>query len=283
MSRTHSRRIPALAFCLASMFSLAAQAEEITLPMSDGGSLQAHWFPAPTNEARATVVALHGCGGLYQRDGKTLDSRYPDYVEFLHSRGYHVLLPDSLGSRGSGPLCSLKYRDRKVNFEMRRNDVIDAVNWAARQPQVDAKRIALLGWSHGAMTTLTAIDSSRPDAPAIAGAAMFYPGCSAISKRNDYRVEVPTLMMLGAKDDWTAPASCEKLAKRLANEDPAREFRLVVYPDSVHAFDSKNPVRARSDVPNGVDKSGVHVGGNPVAREASRAELDLFLQRIFKP
>lgn len=260
-----------------------AHAETIELPMQGGGELQAHWFPAAQPGARPTVVALHGCGGLYRRDGKTLDSRYPDYVEFLNARGYHVLLPDSFGSRGSGPVCSLKYADRKVDFDMRRQDVIDAVAWARQQPGVDARRIAVLGWSHGAMTALTAIDASRPGTPPVVGAALFYPGCGAISRQDNYRVDVPTLMMLGANDNWTAPASCEKVAARQQAAQPGREFRLVVYPDSVHGFDSKNPVRVRDDVPNGVNKRDVQVGGNPVARNASRAELELFLQRVFMP
>ncbi len=272
-----------LAFCLAALLANPLHAEEVAIPMPDGGTLKAHWFPAPMAGARPTVVALHGCGGLYRRDGKSLDPRYPDYVEFLHARGYHVLLPDSFGSRGSGPICSLKYRDRTINFDMRRQDAITALTWAGQQPQVDPRRIALLGWSHGAMTTLATIDASRTGAPPIAGAAMYYPGCGAAVRRAEYRVEVPALMMLGAKDDWTAPAPCEKLAQRQVAAHPEREFRLVVYPDSYHAFDSKNPVRTRTDVPNGIDPSGVHVGGNPVARAASRAELDLFLQRIFKP
>lgn len=266
-----------------ALSSQAALAEALTLPMSGGGALQAHWFPAADSGARPTVVALHGCGGLYKRDGVTLDARYPDYVEFLNERGINVLLPDSFGSRGSGPVCSLKYADRKVNFDMRRQDVIDAVNWAAKQPGVDPKRIALLGWSHGAMTTLTAIDATRAGTPPVAGAVVFYPGCGAISRRDDYRVDVPTLMMLGANDDWTAPASCEKVAAQQQAAQPDREFRLVVYPDSVHGFDSKNPVRVRDNIPNGVNKRNVNVGGNPAARAASRAELELFLQRIFKP
>lgn len=271
-----------LAAALALSTSLA-QAEALSLPMSRGGELQAHWFPAAAPGARPTVVALHGCGGLYKRDGVTLDPRYPDYVEFLNERGIHVLLPDSFGSRGSGPLCSLKYAERKVNFDMRRQDAIDAVNWAAKQPGVDPKRIALLGWSHGAMTTLTAIDATRAGTPPVAGAVLFYPGCGAIARRDDYRVDVPTLMLLGADDDWTAPAPCEKVAAQQQAAQPGREFRLVVYPDSVHGFDSKNPVRVRDNIPNGVNQRSVNVGGNPAARAASRAELDLFLQRIFKP
>jgi dienelactone hydrolase len=89
-------------------------------------------------------------------------------------------------------------------------------------------------------------------------------------------------MLLGDKDDWAPPQRCVQLAERTRASQPTADFTVKVYPDSHHGFDSARPVRFRTDVPNGVDRSGVHVGGNPVAREQSRRELDLFLARIFK-
>jgi dienelactone hydrolase len=269
--------------CAALLLVGSAPAEPVHVVRSDGGALLAHWFPVAGDSApRPAIVALHGCGGLYRRDGKTLDARYPEYVERLHQSGYHVLLPDSFASRGSGAICSLKFSERPITVETRRDDVIAAVRWLAERSDVDATRIAVLGWSHGATATLAAINAARGDSvPPVAGAVAFYPGCRALLKRR-FKLEIPLLMLLGDKDDWAPPASCVQLAEQTRASQPTADFTVKVYQDSHHGFDSARPVRFRTDVPNGVDRSGVHAGGNPVAREQSRRELDLFLTRIFK-
>jgi dienelactone hydrolase len=269
--------------CTALLPIGSALAEPVSLVRSDGATLLAHWFPvAGDSSPRPAVVALHGCGGLYRRDGKTLDARYPEYVQRLHQSGYHVLLPDSFGSRGSGSICGQRFSERTITVETRRDDAIAAVRWLAARSDVDAARIALLGWSHGAMTALGAINAAREvSPPPLAGAAAFYPGCRALLDQ-PFRLEIPVLMLLAEKDDWTPPARCVQLAERTRAAEPAADLAVKVYPDSYHGFDGARPVRFRTDVPNGVDRSGVHAGGNPVAREQSRRELDLFLARIFK-
>ena len=101
----------------------------------DGSPVVAHWRPlADATAPRPAVVALHGCGGLYQRDGKTFDPRYPRYVDRLHRAGYHVLLPDSFTPREMASICTVKGNERTISVETRRADVVAAVHWLARQP-----------------------------------------------------------------------------------------------------------------------------------------------------
>ncbi len=267
---------------LVALFALTAQAEPVQFASLDGTSLVAHWLPAPSSSGRApVVVALHGCGGLYQRDGATFDARYPEYAERLHALGFHVLLPDSFTPRGARQICTTANGERAITVETRRNDVLAALRWVAARADVDADRIVLLGWSHGAMTLLASINAARaPHAAPLAAAVAFYPGCKALLKQ-DFRIDVPLLLLLGEKDDWTPPASCVTLVDQLKRAQPQASVALHVYPDSYHGFDSTRPVRFRSDVPNGVNagvnKSGVHQGGNPQARAAALAELDRFL------
>ncbi|HET7774146.1 MAG TPA: dienelactone hydrolase family protein [Burkholderiaceae bacterium] len=266
----------------AACSAAAAWAVPVALPGPGGLTLKAHWFAAPGSTNAPAIIALHGCGGLYRRDGKTLDARYPDYVQRLNAQGYSVLLPDSFGSRGSGPICSVRNSERAIKVETRRDDVIAALAWVRLQPGVDARRVALLGWSHGARTTLSAIDASRSSfAREIVGAAVFYPGCGEL-QRKGMALQTAVLMQLGASDDWTPPARCEQLVTQLRAADPPADITLKIYPDSYHGFDSTGPVRFRADVPNGVNRSGVHAGGNPQAREAALSELDRFLKRIFQ-
>ena len=272
----------ALFTCLA-LLAGAAGAEPVRIEHSDDVPINAHWFPAPgATGARPAVVALHGCGGLYRRDGKTLDSRYPEYVAHLHEAGYHVLLPDSFGSRGLGPICALTRGERTITVETRRADVAAAVSWLAARPEVDAKRIALLGWSHGAGTTLNAINGLRADNPKpLAGAVVFYPGCSAALAQT-FRLDIPVLMLLGEKDDWTPPARCLQFAESARTAQPGVDLTVRVYANSHHGFDSTRPARFRTDVSTGANSTGVHVGGNPTARVDSQREMDAFLARIFR-
>ena len=271
----------ALASCMPPVHAESAGAP-MTIAGPQGLGLQVHWYPL--KEARGpqpVVIAFHGCGGLYRSDSVSFDDRYPDYIRYLHERGYAVLLPDSFTSRGSGPICEIPARDRTINVETRREDVLSAIAWLKSRSDVDGKRIALLGWSHGAMTVLSALNTQRePHAQGVAGAAVFYPGCTDLLRRG-YGLGVPLLMQLGALDDWTAPEPCEKLVAQLAAQ-PGADVSLRIYPDSYHGFDSRTPARFRYGVPNGINPRGVHVGGNRKARAQSLEELDAFLKRILQ-
>ena len=66
----------------------AAPAEPLQIPAGAGqATLVAHWYPLPGAAPKPAVLALHGCGGLYQRDGTTLDARYPAYRQLLAELG----------------------------------------------------------------------------------------------------------------------------------------------------------------------------------------------------
>ena len=254
----------------------------IDLPLADGTALTAHWYPLAGHAPRPAVVALHGCGGLWRNArsiGTAFEGRYPEYIARLHAAGFHVLLPDSFTARGSGPICSQPAADRVIKVETRRADVRAGVQWLAARPEVDAARILVLGWSHGAMTALSALNARRTDAAApVAGVIAFYPGCTELL-RWPFGLSQPLLMQLGGADDWTPPARCEQLVARTRNVQPTVDITLRVYLGAYHGFDGHNPVRFRAGVPNGVNAAGVHAGGDPQARRAAHAELDHFLAR----
>jgi dienelactone hydrolase len=264
----------------AALLALAptlARAERVAITAPDGTVLVAHWMPRPEGGVGPAVLGLHGCGGLYERTGTAFDPRYPEYVSRLHRAGFHVLLPDSFGSRGSGSVCAVPNRNRTITVETRRNDALAAIDWLASRPDVDPRRIVLLGWSNGASTVLSALNAARPSyARNVAAAIVFYPGCSAFLKER-FELQAPTLMLLGEKDDWTPPQRCTQLAERTRQAQPGVELDVHLYSDSYHGFDSTQPVRYRRDVPNGVSRTGVHSGGNPAARAAALLEIDGFL------
>jgi dienelactone hydrolase len=163
--------------------------------------------------------------------------------------------------------------------EDRRADTYAALRWLAQQPGVDASKLVVAGWSHGAQTALSVEDATedfvrgQPVKPRAVVA--FYPGCRKFNKMFNYALAAPLLLMIGQADDWTPASECVDLHRRLAKPG-ATPFDIVVYPDSYHGFDGTAEVAVRENVGN--TRSGrAMVGGNPQAREASHARMFEFL------
>ena len=273
-----------LGFCVPAAAQIASFNSFSSL---DGTQIKALVFHPPSsssNEAsRGTVVALHGCGGLYATTGSRkgqLNARHQAMADLLVAEGYNVVFPDSLTPRGETELCTQKMGTRKIDQTERRADVLGTLAWVATQPWAQPGRVALLGWSHGGSAVLSATDASRADVrgqaikPALAVA--FYPGCAAALK-SGYKPSTTLVLMLGEKDDWTPPGPCVALGQAVGAE-------VNLYADSYHDFDNPTgAVRLRKDVPNGVNPGqGVHVGPNPAAREQAYTRLRLLLVQAFK-
>ncbi|MDP3229916.1 MAG: prolyl oligopeptidase family serine peptidase [Acidovorax sp.] len=272
----------------AAVAHAAPDLQQVELGLASGTVLRAHWLPAAVTPgqtalpSRPAVLALHGCGGLYAKGG-ALSSRYRETAQTLHAAGYAVLMPDSFGSRGLRDVCQTRYSDRTVGVSDRVQDARVALAWLAAQPGVDARRIGVMGWSNGGTTTLNLLEQRRthPRAgePALAGAAVFYPGCGPLLKRQAVVEGVPLLMQLGALDDWTPAQPCVDWAATLKAR-AGSDVTVHVYEGSYHGFDGAAPVRLRDDVPNGTSAGGVHQGGNPQARTQSLAALQSFWSRV---
>lgn len=276
-------RAGALAVALAATLPTAAVAQErVSFPSLDGAGrapvvLTGFFFAAPGAARAPTVALFHGCGGAYDRQGG-LGQRMRDYAALFNGRGMHALVVDSLTPRYEKELCTQRTGSRRVTIGHRRMDALGAVAYLAERQDVDPARIGLVGWSHGGSTVLAATNrryrdvASAPLGPAFAIA--FYPGCENELRRG-YEPTVPLLMLLGELDDWTPAAPCRDLARLSGEPKPEVES----YAGAWHGFDSAAPVRLRKDVPNGVRPGqGVHVGGHPAARQASRERVIRFLE-----
>ena len=99
--------------------------------------------------------------------------------------------------------------------------------------------------------------------PAFKAAAAFYPPCDNVA---NLRLEIPTLILVGAMDDVTPAADCERLAGR----QPGAMVKLIVYPRARHGFD--NP-----EFGDGARLLGMWLAYDREAAQRSRAELRDFL------
>ncbi len=274
-------RLAALIACL--LFSAAAVADEVRFPSRDGTPLSGLLFLPEGTGPFPGVVALHGCSGLLTASGR-LKAREKDWADRLTAAGYAVLFPDSFNPRGVKSVCSLT--ERPVLPERERvRDAYDALQWLQGRREVRADRVALLGWSHGAMTALWTMAQKSPGRPAalardFVGAVAFYPGCAKIGREMpDYAGVAPMLWQLGAADEWTPAAPCLKLAEA-ARQRPGPTVEVDLYAGAHHGFDQPKPGVHEVLVRNSVYKTGekrVHVGQEPQAREKSIARVMAWL------
>jgi dienelactone hydrolase len=225
-----------------------------------------------------TVIALHGCGGLGGHSEAVLP-RYRDWAERLLKEGNAVLLPDSYGSRGIGPQCRVK--ERKVRARRERvEDVVAAREWLLQQPWAAHDRISLIGWANGASTLLWAVRPqivTRSAEPDFRAAIAFYPDCR-ISAGLGWSARVPTLLLIGAKDDVSSPPACRAMIDGARGRSALT--RIVVYPGAYHDFDRVNlPVHALAGGSDAAVPEHGHLGSDPEARADSQKLVADWLAR----
>ncbi|MEO6566360.1 MAG: dienelactone hydrolase family protein [Casimicrobiaceae bacterium] len=276
-------------------------AEKLELPsleVTSGGArtmVPALLFRPPNTAAGATVpliVGLHGCGGMYStRPGSeaALSERFAMWTQAFLDDGYAVLWPDSFNPRGHRQLCTIRAGERTINAATRRLDALGALAFASALPGVDARRIAIVGWSHGGSATLATVNAENAQVAALRtganappffrAAVAFYPGCTASLRAGPrWRPATATAIHIGAADDWTPAQPCVALGE--AMRAAAMPLTVRVYADSYHAFDAPTGrVAVRHDVPNGVNPGhGVTTGPNPAARAAAMESTHTFLR-----
>ena len=91
------------------------------------------------------IVFIHG--GVHGR----LDTDYAHIIREALEEGYVIVAPEYRGSIGHGEdfYDQIDYGGAEVD------DVHDARNWAVENlPNVDPKRVGIMGWSHGGFQTL---------------------------------------------------------------------------------------------------------------------------------
>jgi dienelactone hydrolase len=226
------------------------------------------------------VIALHGCGGLFNGQMQPT-ARHADWGAKLAAAGFLVIMPDSFRSRGLGSQCGTLNRTVRSGRE-RVGDVLATKTWLQARGDVKPTAISLLGWSNGGSTVLAAIRQDRrpaDKAPDIARAVAFYPGCRGQAESNSFRSRMPLLILIGEADDWTPSGPCETLTKAARERGEAVEIKL--YKDAFHDFDHpSSPIRQRENLAFTASGSGKAMQGtNPEARQDALARVPAFLAR----
>jgi dienelactone hydrolase len=243
-----------LAATLAAMPVVAA-AEAVKVPATATTPEVPAYLAKPAGAAPApAVVVLHGCEGY--------SDAYRGVADWLASHGYVALAIDALAPLGMRNGCT---DTSTIRAEAR--DAYAALAWLRTQPYVDGTRLALLGYSAGAIATLGLVDNAAlPNAPAgLRAAVAYYPACDGRDAAND---TVPLRILDGSDDDWLDPAPCKALADAAAAA--GKTIVITTYPGAKHAFNFPGPDRTAF---------GHHLGYDPKAAADAQAQTLAFLQQ----
>jgi carboxymethylenebutenolidase len=164
------------------------------------------------------VVILYGSGGM-----KVSGPAYEWYAEALADRGIEaVICPYFDSTHGR------QYRDHN-NTVVWIPAVRDCVTFLVHQPDADASRIGVLGFSLGGYVGMSVI----PHDPRIKAFVDFF-GPEPKLSCNDLKKFPPTLIFHGAKDNRVGLSNSRSLAASLTLAGV--ENQLIIYPNQRHGF-----------------------------------------------
>ncbi|MBI3634634.1 MAG: dienelactone hydrolase family protein, partial [Candidatus Rokubacteria bacterium] len=227
------------------------------------------------------LVLHHQCGGLGSDRWQNVSML--DWAKEAVARGYVVLLLDSLGPRGVKTVCMGPQGG--VTFPRGAKDALQAAEHLRTFDFVDKTRVAVAGYSWGAMVAVLVSGKSSGSALApggrFAAAVAFYPGCFTITPPRGAPYEIaspdidrPLLVLMGEKDTETPAALC--VAKLEAARAKGAPVEWHVYPETTHCWDCRN-----LDGQSKVDVRGNHVVyryDRGVTRDSARRMFE-FLER----
>jgi dienelactone hydrolase len=269
--RRHRGAALLVALCLGTSVACHAQqqsappAERVEIPVSPLPFMLQGLLRRPEGvERAAAIILLPACGGF----AKSLDE---DWATRLSSWGYVTLTIDSLGSRGITD-CGDSVLTGASDLAA---DAYRALDFLVQKRFIDPKRAAVVGFAWGGWQALAAVERGATEQVSgrkFRGAAAFYPPCGYFKGI----MTVPTLILVGERDDWVTADSCRRMA---AGEDDVGisrhkgdgvPVRLIVYPGAHFAFDL-----AALETP--IEILGHHLEFNKPAADQSSDALREFL------
>ncbi len=195
---------------------------------------------SPENPVPAAIL-LHGAGGV-------LGARELTYGPQLAAQGVAALVIDSFAPRRE---MAAGFFERLFNITevMLLADAYAGLAFLDGLPEVDADRVALIGFSYGGMASVLAAyeqvaETLAPEGLRFAGHVAYYAPC--IIRAEDHRTTgAPILFLNGGQDGLLDPERCSEVEDDL--EAGGSKVETIVYPDAMHQWDgrSSRPWRPR--------------------------------------
>src|SRR5262245_39176858 len=186
-------------------------------------------IPRPGTDRLPAVVLVHGSGGVGFNSGM--------WVGELNKAGFATFVVDSFTGRG---ITNTITDQAQLSSYTMMNDAFAALAVLTKHPRIDPDKIAVMGFSKGAIPSLYASMNRFQSAYAPEGASFaayigFYTPCN-IRLIDDERVSPkPIRLYHGIADDWVPIGPCRDYVARL--KKVGANINLVEYPGAYHAFD----------------------------------------------
>ena len=208
----------------------------------EAAKIVGHLFLPKGSDKVPAVVLMHGSGGIH---GAMLDF----WPKLFNAQNIAVFSLDRFGPRG---VKSTAEDQSQVPFAADVADAFAALRLLASHPRIDAKRIAIMGFSRGGLASWrTAVEriitaQQLPDGLRFAAHIQMYSGgCNGgfrlIIKPGVFS-KMPELWVHGESDDYTPIGPCRDYAQRIGEAGTPVEF--VSLPGVHHKFDDIDQRRA---------------------------------------
>jgi dienelactone hydrolase len=195
-------------------------------PATLGGELR---IPKPGTEKLAAVILIHGSGGI----GGQLEL----WAKEINSVGVATFMVDSFSGRGI--VNTVTDQSQLANVAMM-IDAYRALGTLAQHPRIDPNRIAVMGFSKGAVAAVYSSNERflkmyGPPNAQFAGHIGIYTPCNTIFRGDDKVTGKPIRLFHGIADDWVSIEPCRTYVERLKKS--GADVALTEYPGAYHAYD----------------------------------------------
>ena len=261
-------------------------------------------LPRSSIEKFPVVVLIHGSGGA-----STATDRW---AQELNAIGVAAFILDSFTGRG---IVTTSSDQSQLDTISMMHDAFAALARLAAHPRIDAARIAVMGFSKGAVAAVYSSNQRfrklyGPSHAEFAAHIGLYTPCNAVLRNDEQTTGKPIRMHHGIADDYVSIEPCRAYANRL--KKAGADVTLAEYPDAHHAYDvftlpasQKNEssqttrncllqegdkgqiLNARSGQPYRLASDpcverGPHVGYNATAHQATVSTVKEFLMATFR-
>ena len=196
------------------------------VPATLAGELR---IPKPGSDRLPAVILIHGSGGV----GSNVDA----WAKEINSLGIAAFILDSFSGRGIVNTLSDQSQLDSLAMTI---DAYRALALLAQHPRIDPDRIAVMGFSKGAVPAVYSGNERfrKLYDPAKVGFAAhigLYTPCNVQYRDDDKVTGAPIRLFHGIADDYVSIAPCRAYVERL--KAAGVNVALTEYPDAYHAYD----------------------------------------------
>jgi dienelactone hydrolase len=260
-------------------------------------------IPGPPGAKVPAVILVHGSGGI--------SGAADAWARELNEQGVAAFILDTFSGRG---IVSTVADQSQLNSLAMMVDSYRALALLAEHPRIDRERIAVMGFSKGAVAAVySATERFRkmygPQGATFAAHIGLYTPCNVAYRDDDKTTGKPIRMFHGLADDYVAIGPCRTYVERL--KQAGADVELTELADAHHAYDNPAiPVPTQFptsqttrnctlkegenggilnvktgqpyDLSDTCVEKGPHVGYNAAAHQATVAGVRSFLKAVFK-